>query len=943
MRLPNIFLFIIVFFTLINLSDATDTVPPAQLIEASQVLPMDSSVIHGQFSNGLTYYIRTNHKPENRAELRLVINAGSILEEDQQQGLAHFVEHMAFNGTVHFEKQELINYLESVGMRFGPDLNAYTSFDETVYMLQVPTDSLEILEKAFLILSDWAHGISMTSEEIDKERGVVREEWRLGQGAGKRMMDKQFPVLLHNSHYANRLPIGQKAVLDTFQHEALRSFYKNWYRPDLMAVIAVGDFDPEKIFRLIRNNFATIPLVTAPAERTVFPVPDHAETLYAVTADSEATYSRISIYYKHPVKAENTAGAFRQHLIERLFNRMLNERLSELTQKSDPPFIYAVSRSGQMIRSKNFYILSAVVQDNGITRGLTTLLKEAKRAQTFGFAESELQRNKSALLRAAEQLYEERDKTNSTRFTAQCVGHFLYDNALPDPVYKYELEKRFLPLISLGEVNDMAVSLITEKNRVVLTSLPLKAGLPTPSENQLAGVIDSIQFMPIEPYIDKMNDQPLLSALPQPGQIVSETHEQSMDVTEWRLSNGIRVIFKPTDFQNDEVRMTAFSPGGTSLIADSNLVAAETAIGIIMESGIGPFKQTMFKKYLAGKIVRVSPYLGEISEGLSGFSSPKDLKTMFQLIYSYFNAVREDSTAFNTYRQRLNAIYQNRNASPEAVYYDTLTATITQHHPRYKPWSVESLKQMDQKKSMAVYKDRFADASDFTFIFVGNLDADSLKPLVKTYIASLPSIAKNETWKNNTYAFPTGIIEKKVLSGKEPKSKTSIIFTGPFDWNRENRYIANSLLEVLDIKLRERLREDLGGTYSVNIYGNFQHLPLERFRISFQFGCDPDRIDELKSEIFLQIDSIKTNGPDESYLQKVRESQLRAYETNLKKNEFWISNLEFQYFHDQSIEDLLKYPDLVNGLTSEAIRDAANRYLDMDNYIRVILLPENYK
>jgi len=937
-------IFVLFLFVLIAAGQTVlDTQESAQNIALPDTLPMDQAIIYGKMENGLTYYIRQNHKPEKRAELRLVVNAGSILEKDNQQGLAHFLEHMAFNGTEHFAKQDLVNYLEDIGMRFGPDINAYTSFDETVFMLQVPTDSTEIMEKAFLILSDWAHAISLEDDEIDKERGVVIEEWRLGRGASARIRDKQFPVLLYDSRYAERLPIGKKAVLDSFAHQSVRNFYHDWYRPDLMALVAVGDFDPGRIETLIKNNFSHLHNPADERVRKLYPVPDHTETLFSAVSDSEATYSRVSVYKKLPVRHNLTTADYRSQLIKTLYNRMLNERLSELTRSENPPFLYAVSREGRMIRTKNFYILSAVVKDNGIPRGLDALLTEARRIKMYGFTATELERQKAALLRAREQQFNERDKTESSSFAAQYASSFLYDNSLPSITFRYELDKRFLPGIRLDEVDQLAKEWMSDDSRVILADAPEKKGLKLPDKTELAGVLTSVQNKQIDPYIDEAPAQPLLGIIPGGGKIESEEYEQNLDLHIWKLSNGIRVISKQTDFKNDEVRMSAFSPGGTSLVADSLLVAAETATGTILESGIGQFNRTQLQKYLTGRIVRVSPYLGELSEGFSGFASPKDLETMFQLIYLYFMEPRIDSTAFNAFRERLMAIYKNRSASPEAAFYDTLTATLTQNNPRYKPWTVKTLSEMDAEKSLKIFRDRFADAGDFTFIFVGNFAADSLKYMVQTYLAGLPDLKRHENWKDRTYRYPHGVISKKVYKGIEPKSRTEIVITGPFQWNRKERYICGSMMQMLQIKLRERLREDLSGTYSISAGSSFDHYPLERYQLSFSFGCDPRRTDELTAEIFTQIDSLKNFAMKESYLEKIKEIELREYETDLKKNDFWISNLEYKYFNQEPVEDILDYPEMVRQLSMKEVQTAGQKFLDVNNFIKVVLLPENKK
>jgi len=905
-----------------------------------ETLPVGPDVEKGQFDNGITYYIRKNPKPENRAELRLVVNAGSILENDKQQGLAHFTEHMAFNGTEHFEKQELVDYLESIGMRFGPDINAYTSFDETVYMLQLPTDSTEAMETGFQVLEDWAHLLSFDPEEIDKERGVVKEEWRLGRGAYARMREEQYPVLFHGSRYAERLPIGKKAVIDTFAYSILTRFYEDWYRPELMAVIAVGDFDIQRIKSLISEHFSGIPEKADAPKRRLYPVPDHEETLFAIASDPEATRSSVSIYFKHEPATDKIVADYRQSIIERLYHNMFNQRLSELTQQADPPFIFAYSGEGQLIRTKATYYLSAVVQDNGIPRGLASLLTEAERVKKYGFTPGELQRQKKAVLRSMEKAYTERNKTESRRYASEYIRNYLYEEPIPGIEYEYALYKKYVPTIQLEEVNTLAANWITEKNRVILADSPEKEGITIPSDGDLQAVIDTVYRKQISAYVDDVKDQPLMSSPPERSSVVSDTTFSELGVTRWSLGNGVDVFVKTTDFKNDEVRFTAFSYGGTSLVPDSNLVAAETATNVVGQGGLAEFTQIQLQKLLSDKVANVSPYIGELSEGLSGSASPRDLQTLFELIHLYFTSPRMDSTAFLAYKKRLQGMYANRSASPEAAFHDTLTATLTQYNPRYKPWSMETLDEMDVGKSMRIYRERFADAGDFTFVFVGNFIPDSLKSYVEQYIGSLQDVPGEERWKNVTYSYPNEVIEKTVQKGMAPKSLTTIAFTGDFQWNRRNRYVANALTDYLRIRLRERIREDLGGTYGVQVSSRFPHWPKERYKFEISFGTDPGRVEDLSAQVFSEIDSLKEYGVDEEYLQKIKEIDLRNYETNMKKNGYWLNQIEFALFHHTDLQNILNYPDMVNSLTAEEIHLAAQQYLDMNDYVQVTLYPE---
>jgi len=848
-----------------------------------------------------------------------------------------------FYDVARFQKLFGLSGLNLQIMRFGADVNAYTSFDETVYMLELPTDSLESFKKGFLVLEDWAHNLSFNDEEIDKERGVIIEEWRLGRGAMARMRDKQFPVLFKDSRYADRLPIGQRALLDTFKYETIKRFYHDWYRPDLMAVVVVGDFDVKMVENLIKQHFDSIPVLENEKPRKTYPVPDHTETLITVETDSEATQSQVGIFWKLPLGGEKTAGDFRQSIIESMYNSMLNKRMSELRMQEDPPFIFASSGKGRFVRSKEIYVLSATVKDNGIERGFESLLIEAKRAQLYGFTETELERQKKSILRSMERSYAERDKSESRSYAAEYIRNFLTDEPIPGIEYEYELYKQFVNGITLAEVNQIASGWISDTNRVIMVNLPEKEGIEKVTDNQLLALLDKVKAESVEPYVDDVLDEPLLDEMPTPSQIVEEKYDNDLDLTELKLSNGIRIFLKPTDFKNDQIRLTATSPGGLSLVPDSNLVAGLTATSVLMEGGIGKFNDIQLQKLLADKVVSANSFIGEITEGLYAGSSVKDLETMFQLLYLKCTEPRKDSTSFNSYQDRMKAMIKNRSLNPETAYSDTLNVTLTQHNPRYKPWSEETLDEMNLDKSLAIYRDRFADTGDFTFFIVGSFDPEKIKPLIEKYIGGLPVTDREETWKDVSFNYPSGVIEKSVYRGKEPKSKSTIIFTGDFEWNRQNRHVTDTMIQILQIKLREVLREDLGGTYSVQAYSSFEHYPKEEYKITLAYGSNPDRVEELKSAIFTQIDSLKNFPVQEKYLQKITEIQHREYETGLKENRFWLSNLEFKFFHNEPMSDILDYDQLVNSVTLSDIQLAAQKYFNMDNYVRVTLYPENWK
>lgn len=911
----------------------------ANKAEFKQALPIDANVRTGTLANGLHYYIRQNGKPEQRAELRLAVNAGSILENDDQQGLAHFVEHISFNGTEHFQKSELVDYLESIGMRFGPDLNAYTSFDETVYMLQVPTDSLDELKTAFQILEDWSHLLSFADDEIDKERGVIVEEWRLGRGADQRMRDRQFPVILKDSRYAERLPIGKKETLETFSHDKLRQFYKDWYRPDLMAVIAVGDFAPDQIEGMIKEHFSRLTNPPGQRERKSFPVPNHKETLFAIATDKEATRNSVTVYYMQPVQPENTVGEYRDQLVGSLYNAMFNDRLNELAKQPDPPFLYAYSGQGQFVRTKEVYLLSAGVADNGIERGLETMVREAKRVHDFGFTAPELERQKKALLRQVEQSFNERDKTNSRNLAREYVSNFLNGEPIPGIEYEYEITQKLLPTITLANVNKLADEWITPDNRVVTVNAPEKEGASVPDEQSLAKILDVVSKEKMTPYTEEVSQEPLLATQPTAGTVVSETKHAEEGVTEWNLSNGVKVILKPTDFKNDEVRFTAFSPGGSSLVPDRDYIAAETAPEILYESGAGNFDRISLDKKLSGQVVDVRPWIENLQEGLSGSASPADLETMFQLIYLQFMAPRTDENAFAAYKAQLDAYVANRSARPEAAFQDTLQVLLANHHFRSRPWSAALLNEMDLAKSYQVFKDRFADASDFTFIFVGNLNPETFKPLVEQYLGSLPSLKRNESWRDLKMDPPAGVIKKEIFKGEEAKSSTMITFTGKFDWNRQNRYDILSLVDLMRIKLREVLREDMGGTYGVGVWAVTEQFPASAYKINITFGSDPSRVEELVAAVMAQVADLKKQPADEKYLVKIKETQRRERETSLKQNGYWVSLLKFYYSNGFDVTEVNSFNKLVENLDGTDLQKAARRYLDTRNYVQVILYP----
>jgi zinc protease len=906
----------------------------------TQAVPVDPQITVGTLPNGLRYYIRVNKRPQGRAELRLVVNAGSILEDDDQRGLAHFLEHMCFNGTRHFPKQEVVGFLQSTGMRFGAHINANTGFDRTVYQLQIPTESPAVIDRSLLILEDWARDVSFDPQEIDKERGVILEEWRQGLGAGARILDVQLPVLLKGSRYAERLPIGKPDVIRTFTHERLKKFYTDWYRPDLMGVIAVGDFDPAAIETLIKSHFGSIPAAASPRPRPMYEVPDQPGTRYTVATDREATGTTVSVHSTMAARDQTTIGAYRQMTTERIFSGLLSARLAEMAQKPDAPFLAAGTSRGLFVRSTEVTTLNALVADEGIERGLAALFREADRVAQFGFTATELDRYRLSVLRSYEQLAESKDEHTSASLADEFVRNFIQQEPIPGIAYEYGLVRRFLPEITLAEINSLAREWMPDRNRVVAVSAPKKEGLVIPDEAKLASVIKAGSGGALTAYVDTVSARPLLDPLPKPGTVAKAVTKEAVGITEWTLSNGVRVVLEPTTFKQDEVLFRAFSPGGTSLADDQSFVAAETASQVMAQGGLGALTSVDLDKKLAGKAAFVSADIGEMYEGLGGRALRRDLETMFQLIYLTFTQPRADAEAFRVMTGQLTAALANRQALPETAFTDALNMALSQDHVRARPLSPALVAQMSLDKSLAFYKDRFADASDFTFVFVGSFDLPTIKPFVERYLGSLPALHRKETGRDVGIRLPLGVVEREVVKGSEPKGQVGIVFNGPFKNTLEERLLIRGVADTLEGSLQRVLREDLGGTYGVSVEPDYTKRPMEEYRLTISFACDPARTDDLVEALFEVVEEFKTSGPSEGQLADIRAAMLRDLETNSQRNGYVLNQLAFAYQYGEAVPDVTTLRGLYAQLTAPRLRDAARTYLDTKRYVKVVLSPE---
>ena len=925
------------------------TEPVEPETEVEEPLDFDPLVVRGTLSNGMSYHIRHNEEPRDRAQISLAVKAGSVHEEEDQRGLAHFVEHMAFNGTERFAKQEIVNYIESIGSTFGPDLNAYTGFDETVYFLEIPTDDPEITETAFQILSDWAYAISFDPEEVELERGVVLEEWRLSQGFNSRLQDNLLSLLFGSSRYADRAPIGLTEIIENAPVERLIDYYERWYRPDLMAIVAVGDFDIEEMEAKVKQHFAPSPegeatqqraTVAPSTERPTLDFPGYDETRIEVFTDAESPGSRfILIRNLAPDKGQDSS-AFRRYVVESLAFMMLNARLFERTQYADPPYLWAGSGRSAYVESLDILTFQAWVEPDGIETGLGAVLEEMQRVRQHGFTESELAREKSNLLSSVESAYKQREQTSSGTLVDEYVDHFFSGTPVPGIEAEWELYQELLPQISLVEFGEVAESWTQSGNTGLLVVRPEETEANSDVDLAVATLaqIKGAPALTVDPYADDVGDVPLLATIPTPGSIAAEEQIESIDAVRWTLSNGITVIAKRTDFKNDEVVFRSFSPGGHSLVSDNDHVSATYAAQLVSGSGVGPHDNVTLDKLLAGQRVSVSPYIEELFEGFSGSGSPEDMETLFQLITLYATEPRLDPAFFSNYESRLRSVAEFNAAEPDSVLFDTVNALLAQNHFRARPLSVELLEELSMEQAEAVYADRFADLNDSTFVFVGAFDWDELRSLTATYLASLPSTGRSEQWRDHGIDPPPGLVDHAVYSGTEPRSNTLVLFAGDMEWSRQEALTLNVVGEVLGIRLRERVREQLGGTYSIGVSASGSSLPDQEYSAYVIFGSDPTRVEELFAEVIAEIDWLREGG-EQSYLDTVKELMRTSREEQLRDNGFWLGQIRAAAQRGESFSEITGFDERLEALTLEEVASAAERYLTTDRYLRVVLFP----
>ncbi|TCC98838.1 M16 family metallopeptidase [Pedobacter hiemivivus] len=912
---------------------------------SGQVLPLDPNVRVGKLPNGFTYYIRHNIEPKNRVVFYLANKVGSILETDEQQGLAHFMEHMAFNGTTHFPKNELIDYLQKAGVRFGADINAYTSFDETVYQLPLPTDKPDVLKNGLQIMRDWAHGALLEKSEIDKERGVILEEKRLGKGANERMKHQFWPMMLNGSKYAKRLPIGLDEVLTSFKPETIRAFYNDWYRPNLQALIVVGDISVEEMERNIIAKFSDLKNPANERARTKYMIPLTGKNQYMAVTDKEMTSTIAQVMIKSQAPEFKTATDFRNAFLRALFNQMLAVRYGELLQKPNPDFLQGGADIGNFLGGLYAYtaVVAAKPGKGELEKAFKSLWRETVRVKKFGFTSAELVRAKTNYISTMEAAYKEKDKRSSESYVKEYLQYFLQGNAAPGIEVEYKLVQSEMPGISLEEVNQLAQTYIKDTDRDILVMAPDNDKADLPNEETIKSWLASVETEELKAYTEVPNTKPLLTKMPVKGKIISEKKDAKLNITTLMLSNGIKVVLKPTKYKNNEVIFTGFAPGGTSLYSDADYQSAANSAAIVSSFGVGNYSLTELGRFLTGKQLSIQPGLGDRSQSFSGSATLKDLPLALELLYGYATEPRKDREQFESIISRSKASLANRSDDPSSIFQDTAAAVLSDYNVRRTGPTIGKLDQIKLDRVYDIYKERFGNAAGFIFIFVGSFSVDSIKPLLEQYLAALPTNKKITLPKNLGIQIPDGKISKTVYKGVEPKATVQLIFSGKFDYTLGNNIELDALKETLEIRLVERLREEEGGVYTPSAQASSTKFPESRYSLGISFGCSPQNVEKLIASVLDEINKLKTVGPPKVNIDKFVAEQRKQRETVVKTNGYWLNYLNTRLQNGEDFRLLDSYNGLLNKLNPATLKIAAQKYLSGENYVRLVLMPENMK
>ena len=905
----------------------------------------DPNVTIGKLDNGLTYYIRKNSYPKDRVEFRLAVNAGSNQETDEQQGLAHFTEHMAFNGIEGFPSNSVVDHLRSKGVVFGADLNAYTSFDETVYMIPMPTDDPGNIDLGLKILRGWAAGLLYDNKEIDEERGVIIEEYRLGLGASDRMRKEYWPILMKDSRYADRLPIGKLDILQTFDYQVIKDFYKDWYRPDLQAVIVVGDIDVKVVEEKIKTMFGNIPAKQNPKKKEIYGIAPNKEPLVAVCTDPEATGSQVMLIRKHQHKAMKTIGDFRQQLCIDLYNAMYDARFEEMTQDPKCPFIAASAGYGDFIGNTDMYGSNAMAKENRINDAVTVLMQEDYRVLKHGFLQTELDRAKEELLERYDKAAKEVDKTESAKFASQYINNFLRQDPIPGAKRENNFAKKLIEGITLEEINALAKEWVTDDNMVAIITAPEKEDVKVPSKEEILSILNDKSLANVEAYVDTYKDQEILEKETlQPGKITNVEKIEAVGAEKWTLSNGITVYVKKTDYKNDEILFSASSKGGKSLYPVKDLASVDFAAEIIDRGGIAGLDYNSLMKKMKGKNVGVSPSIGLLTEGFSGSSSPKDLEFFFQYLNAFFTNPRIDENAFQLVIDETKEQVKMITAQPMYKYIGKFLEAAYNNDPYMKQmfsYDDEYFAQVDFDRAVRIYKERFANPADFNFFFVGNYDEKEMKEFVELYLGSM----KTEPSKKENYDLsvlkprPDKASTQTVYAGTEQQGWMGMYITNPIDWNYRNSIIADMIGEALDIQFVKIVREKMGDVYSPMIQMSASKLPQPEMTLMILLGCDPAKTDKLADASLKILNDFKVKGPDKKTMELIKKQMLSTRAKNIQTNRFWLGYISGKITQGEPIVNPSEYDNIVNSVTKKEMVEFMKKYFKPEVYTRADMHP----
>jgi zinc protease len=917
--------------------------PPAfGQYKLDDMIPTDPAVRIGALPNGLRYYIRENHSFRN-VQLRLVVNAGSVLEDDDQLGLAHFMEHMNFNGLQHFPKNELVNYLQSIGLSIGADLNANTGYDATNYILWMPTGDDKRLDKGFTILADWSHNALLDPAEIDKERGVVLEESRLHKTASDRMRQVYLPVMLNGSRYASRLPIGKDSIIQHFRPESLRRYYDTWYRPDLEAVVVVGDINAREAEKQITRHFSDFanPANEKPRPEMT-PIPLRDKPAAQVVTDKEFTSTLFELYtYIEPQPKYATWGDYRQKIVEQLFNQMLNDRLSSVTRQPNSPFISGRAEFEDFFSGYRTFSAAVVCGDKPLQPAIDSLMVALGSIRQFGFLETELERAKSALLRKANSDYEERSKAPSGRFANECAENYLSEAPIISDADEYRFIKQVLPTITQEDMAGLEKRLDVGKGSFALVLASDKAPGVLPSGDQLIADIDRARLLPATAYHEKEVGQMLMDHQPQAGSVTSQTKNVDLGITNLFLSNGISITLKPTTFKNDDIRMDAWRWGGYHQYPLADKFNAMNAATIVRAMGVEGFPKEELDKFLAGKTVHVQPYLNPYEDGVEGNCGTADLETFLQLVHLYLTKPLMDQTAFNSYIEREENLFQNVKANPMAFFEDSLERIEYANNPWANTIPAPSdYAHINLQRSMGIYREVFSNCYGMHFTFVGSFNAEDILPLLEKYLGSLPAAQKENKYTDEGMRPVPGIVKATVKKGAANQGQVTVAFTGETFYDESDVIKLNLLMGIMNVRIFQQLREEMGGTYNPSMSAVFYKRPYGHYSVTARIPCAPENADRMRTALFDLIYQVRDNGPDKDLMNKLKQNMANHHAGQLKTNEYWLASLSHSWIDQEDLSWMTDFYKILEGITVKDLKETAQKYLNTSNYIQVELLPE---